>query len=78
MRGREAERLAAERLELLEMEASLQRAALAATFAEWEQRRALVWGGMLAKWGFRLLATPQLRWMIATRLLSRIARRRTR
>ena len=76
--SRAAERHAAERIELLEMEASLQRAHLAITLARWEKRRALAWGGTLAQWGWRLLSAPRWRWMIATQLLSRLKRRRSR
>jgi hypothetical protein len=75
---RAAQRLAEERLQLLEMEASLQRAQLAVTFATWEKRRALAWGGTMATWGFRLLATRQVRWLIAANILSRLKRRWTK
>lgn len=75
MSRRDAERHAAERVRLLEIEATLQRAALAATFAELEERRALAWGGTVARWGFRVLARPRVRWLIATNLLSRLTRR---
>jgi len=75
MSFRETERLAEERLKLLEMEASLQRAALAATFATWQKRRTLEWGGKVATWGFRLLATPKIRWLIATGIMSKLRRR---
>jgi hypothetical protein len=74
----EVERHTAERIRLLEMEASLQRAALAVTFAKWEKRRALAWGGTLAQWGWRILAAPRWRWFIATQLLGRLKRRRAR
>jgi hypothetical protein len=76
--GSEVERHAAERIRLLEMEASLQRAALAVTFASWEKRRALAWGGTLAQLGWRILAAPRWRWFIAMRLLNRLKRRRSR
>ena len=72
---RAAQRRAEERLQLLEMEARLQRAQLAATFASWEKKRALAWGGTLATWGFRLLALPKVRWLIAANVLSRLKRR---
>jgi hypothetical protein len=75
---RTAQRLATERLQLLEMEAGLQRAALAATFASLEKRRALAWGGKVATWGFRLLATRKVRWLIAANVLSRLRRRRAK
>jgi hypothetical protein len=73
---REHERLAEERLRLLELEASLQRSQLSDTFGEWEKRKALAWGARLAGWGFRLFAQPQIRWLVATTLLSRLRRRR--
>lgn len=78
--SRGAERHAAERIRLLEMEATLQRAALGVTFSNWEKRRALAWGSTLAQWGYRLFATasPRLRWMVAASLLSRLRRRRSR
>jgi hypothetical protein len=72
---RNAERQSEERLRLLEMEASLQRASLAATFANLEKRRALAWGGKAATWGFRLLAQPRIRWLIATGLISKLRRK---
>lgn len=72
---RQAERLAEERLRLLELEASLQRSHLADTFHEWEKRKALAWGARVAGWGFRLFAQPRIRWLVATTLLSRLRRR---
>ncbi|HEY1282941.1 MAG TPA: hypothetical protein VGE96_00545 [Steroidobacteraceae bacterium] len=76
--NREAERHLANRIQLLEMEASLQRAQLAVTLAKWEKRRALAWGGTLARWGWRVLSAPRWRWMLATQLLTRLKRRRSR
>jgi hypothetical protein len=70
-----AERLSTERLRLLETEATLQRAALSATFAKLEQRRALAWGEKAATWGFRLLSQPKIRWLIASGILARLKRR---
>jgi hypothetical protein len=69
------ERLCEERLRLLETEASLQRAALSATLAQLEQRRALAWGEKAATWGFRLLSQPKIRWLIASGILARLRRR---
>jgi hypothetical protein len=73
---RHAERIAAERLRLLEMEALLQRTELAATCAKWESRRAMAWGATAAAWGMKLVAQPQLRWLIVTTLLARLRGRR--
>ena len=73
---REAERLAAERMRLLELEASSQRSKLADTFQDWEKLKALAWGASIAGWGFKLFAQPRIRWLVATTLLSRLRRRR--
>lgn len=73
---RDAERRAAERLRVLELEASYQRTRLADTFGKLEKRKALAWGASIAGWGFKLFAQPRLRWLVATTLLSRLRRRR--
>lgn len=73
---RHAERAAEERLQLLELEASVQRSELADTFVQWEKRKALAWGARIAGWGFRLFAQPRIRWLIATTVLSRLRRHR--
>ena len=65
----------ARRLQILEMEAAVQRATLAATFAEWEQRRTLSWIFGAAKLAGGVLATPTVKWM-ATALLMRLIRSR--
>jgi hypothetical protein len=72
---RAAEHYAEQRLRLLEAEASIQRAELAATLAGLEQRRALAWGGKVATWGWRVLSTPRVRWLIAANVLSRLKRK---
>jgi hypothetical protein len=64
-----------QRLRLLEAEAGVQRAGLAATLASLEKRRALAWGGKAATLGFRLLATPRVRWLIAANVLARLKRK---
>ncbi|MEJ1962463.1 MAG: hypothetical protein WDO56_13350 [Gammaproteobacteria bacterium] len=73
---RHAERLAEERLRVLETQASLQREELSATFEKWEKRKALAWGTRMAGWAFKLCAQPRLRWFIATAVLSRLQKRR--
>jgi hypothetical protein len=78
MRQRAAERHLADRIQLLEMEASLQRAQLSVVLAKWEKRRALAWGGTLAHWGWRVFSAPRWRWVIAAQLLSRLKRRWSR
>ena len=78
MKVSRAEQLAAERLRLLELEASLQRSELGETFDRWEKRKALAWGSQLATWGVRLFTQPRIRWLIATTLLSRLRGRTAR
>lgn len=72
------EKLAAERLRLLELEAMLQRTELASTFDHWERRKAFAWGGTLAAWGLKLVSQPSIRWLLMSTLLSRLTGRRTR
>jgi hypothetical protein len=71
-----AEQVAEQRLRLLEMEATLQRVELSATFEKWEKRKVLAWGTWVAGLGFKLFAQPRIRWLIATTLLSRLRSRR--
>ena len=73
---RQAQQLAEQRLRLLELEASLQRVELAATFEKWEKRKILAWGTQLAGWGFKLITHHRLPWLIATTLFSRRRGRR--
>jgi hypothetical protein len=68
-------RHAEQRLRLLEVEAGVQRADLAATLAGLEKRRALAWGGKVATWGVRLFSQPRARWMIAASVLARLKRK---
>ena len=65
----------AQRLQVLEVEAALQRTALAATLAQWQQRRALIWVMQAAKVAGGMLATPTAKWVL-TALLLRLARSR--
>lgn len=67
----------ARRLEVLEMEAAVQRTTLAATFAEWDQHRTLTWVIGAAKIAGGLLGTPTARWLL-TALLMRVIRGRAR
>jgi hypothetical protein len=69
---------AEQRLRLLEVEAGIQRAELAATLAGLEKRRALAWGGKVASWSWRVLSTPRVRWLIAANVLARLKRRWSR
>jgi hypothetical protein len=64
----------AQRLQVLEMEAAVQRTTLAATFAQWEQRRTLNFVVGAAKIAGGLLAGPTAKWLL-TALLMRVIRR---
>jgi hypothetical protein len=65
----------AQRLQVREMEAAVQRATLAATFAEWDQHRTLTWIIGAAKIAGGLLGTPTAKWLL-TALLMRVIRSR--
>ena len=78
MKFREKERMLNERARLLEIEADLQRAALTATFATWQQRRLLSVGSTIASWSWRLLAVPRIRWLVAASVLAKLRGRRKR
>ena len=65
-------RYIARRRELLELEAEVQRAALAATFARLEQRRALSWAAGAGRAALRVLAMPRVRWLLLAALLRRL------
>jgi hypothetical protein len=65
----------AQRLQVLEIEAAVQRTTLAATIAEWEERRTLTWVVGAAKIAGGLLAGPTARWLL-TALLMRVIRGR--
>ncbi len=66
----------ARRQELLELEAEVQRAALAATFARLEQRRALSWAAGAARTALRVLAMPRVRWLLLAAIIRRLRRAR--
>jgi hypothetical protein len=66
----------ARRQELLELEAEVQRAALAATFARWEHRRTLAWAAGAGRTLFRLLATPRVRWVVLAAVLRGLRRKK--
>lgn len=67
----------AQRLQVLEMEAAIQRTTLAATFAEWDRHRTLKWVIGAAKIAGSLLGTPTAKWLL-TALLMRVIRGRFR
>jgi hypothetical protein len=69
----------AQRLQMLEIEAAVQRAHLAATMGQWQRRSALDWvasaATSAAKVAGGILATPTARWIL-TALLMRLIRGR--
>ncbi len=67
--------VSARRLEVLEMEAAVQRTTLAATLAEWQQRRTMTWVMEGAKVAGRMLTTPTAKWLI-TAFVMRLIRGR--
>jgi hypothetical protein len=73
--ARRARRIA-RRQELLELEAEVQRAALAATLARLEQRRALSWAAGAGRTVLRVLAMPRVRWLLLAAIVRRLRRAR--
>jgi hypothetical protein len=65
----------AQRLQVLEIEAAVQRAQLAATFGQWQRRGVLSWVTTAAKMASGVLTTPTARWVL-TALLMRLIRGR--
>jgi hypothetical protein len=68
----------ARRRQLLELQAHVQRLTLAATLAEWEQKRSLEWLAQLTRLGVKLMSTPRMRWFMLATLLRRLRRRMRR
>ncbi len=67
--------LIAQRLQMLELEAAVQRTTVAATFAQWEQRKTLTWVLEGAKLAGGLIGSPTAKWLL-TALLMRVIRSR--
>jgi hypothetical protein len=69
----------AQRLQVLEIQAAVQRATLAATFGQWQRRGTMAWVATAAvtaaKMAGGMLATPTARWVV-TALLLRLIRGR--
>jgi hypothetical protein len=64
-----------QRLQVLEMEAAVQRTTLAATLGQWQQRRTLTWVMDAAKMAGGVLAGPTAKYLV-TALLMRLIRSR--
>jgi hypothetical protein len=64
-----------QRLQVLEMEAAVQRATLAATLGQWQQRRTLTWVMDAARMAGGVLAGPTARYLV-TAVLMRLLRGR--
>jgi len=65
----------ARRWELLELQAQVQRATLAATLAQWEQKSVLTWITGAARMAVQVLSMPRLRWLLVAELMRRFKRR---
>jgi hypothetical protein len=68
-----AEQLA-RRQALLELEADLQRATLAASLAQWEQKPLMSWLNVTGRIALRAWSAPRLRWLLLAALWRRLSR----
>lgn len=68
----------AKRAELLELEAEMQRVALAATFAELEQKKTLAYAASLGSVAVNLLRIPRIRWLLMATVLARLKKPKKR
>lgn len=68
----------ARRAELLELEAEMQRVALAATFAELEQKKALAYAAGLGSVAVNLLRIPRIRWLVMATLLTKLKKKKSK
>ncbi len=75
MSARQRARYIARRQQLLELEADVQRAELAATFARWEQRRMLTWATGAGRVLLRALKSPRVRWLVIAAVLRAFRRK---
>lgn len=66
----------ARRLQLLELEAGVQRAALVATLEHWSRHPGVAAGSVLGSLGARLLRVPRLRWLLLATFLGRAEKQR--
>lgn len=66
----------AKRAELLELEAEMQRVALAATFAELEQKKTLAYAASLGSMAFNLLRVPRIRWLVMATVLTKLKKKK--
>ncbi len=64
-----------QRLQVLEMEAAVQRTTLAATLEQWQQRRTLTWVIDAAKMAGNVLAGPTARYLITALVMGRLRSR---
>lgn len=64
------------RLELLVLEAEVQRATLAASIGQLEQKRVLAWATGAGRLLFQAFASPRVRWLLMAAIWRRFVRRR--
>jgi len=74
MNAREAAIL--RRAELLELEAGVQRATLAATLSQWEQQKVLAYASSFGSMAMTLLRVPRIRWLIIGSVLAKIRKKK--
>ena len=64
------------RASLLELEAELQRATLAATLKQWEQQKMLTYATGVGTVAMSLLRVPKIRWLIIGSVLSKLRKKK--
>jgi hypothetical protein len=64
------------RAELLELEAEVQRATLAATLKQWEQKKVLAYATGFGTLAMTLLRVPKIRWLILGSLIAKIRKKK--
>jgi hypothetical protein len=64
------------RAELLELEAQVQRATLAATLKQWEQKKMLTYATGVGSVALSLLRVPKIRWLLLGSVIAKIRKKK--
>ena len=64
------------RAELLELEAQVQRATLAATLKQWEQKKVLAYATGVGTLAMTLLRVPKIRWLLVGSVLAKFRKKK--
>jgi len=64
------------RAALLELEAELQRATLAATLKQWEQQKLLTYAAGAGTLAMTLLRVPKIRWLLVGSVLAKLRKKK--